>query len=241
MSTLIITPESNTKGKKDYTGAFLPESKAFGRTDRIRASTVTFDNTLPFEKRRKQLFERVAAAWEEHGGVFSRIAIFSHGWSTGIQPGVDTRSIKKFVELLEPMLDTDASILLYCCSTGSDPQDDSQEAPGAPTSAEQEQNLGDGSFADTLRDELCKAGIVDCVVMAHRTAGHTTMNPHVIFFSGDGSNIGGFGGVMPVTKRHGKLWKTWIKELKTDFRFKMPFMRVSEIHEHLERKTNARR
>lgn len=240
MSTLIITPESNTKGKKDYTGAFLPESKAFAKSLNGESIIVTFDNTLPFEKRRKQLFDRITTAAEGRGGCFSTVAIFSHGWSTGIQPGVDLKSIKKFVELVEPMVWPQASFLLYCCSTGSDPQDDKEEAPGTsdPTL---DGNLGDGSFADVLRDELCKAGATDCAVMAHRTAGHTTMNPHVIFFRGEGSTVGGMGGVMPVTKKHGKLWNTWIKELKTSFRFEMPFMIISQIHEHLERKTNARR
>jgi hypothetical protein len=243
MSTLIILPESNSKGKKDYTGAFLPESKAFAKSHDDRASVVTFDNTLPFEKRRKQLFDRITKKAKDDEKLYSweTVAIFSHGWSTGIQPGIDMKSIKGFCELMEPLVWPEANFLLYCCSTGSDPQDDSQEAPGT-SDPSLDGNLGDGSFADTLRDGLCKAGASDCVVMAHRTAGHTTMNPHVVFFRGDGSTIGGLGGVMPVTKKHGKLWTTWTRELKTDFRFEMPFMSVADIHEYLGRKaSNARR
>ncbi len=240
MTTLIITPSSNTPGKKDYTGAFLPESVAYQKfieRNRGYPSTVRFDNTLPFEKRSKKLLTDI----EESGEITNirQVAIFCHGWSDGIQAGFTRKTVKKLITSLnlDPdrgRLNTDVRFALYCCSTGADPQDDDDEAPGRSIFDEHDNGIGvgEGSFADALRDELCKVGCLDCKVSAHTTAGHTTMNPHVIFFEGLGSTIGGVGGLMPVPPGH-KLWKRWVKELKTDFRFEYPEMTVGNIHEIL--------
>jgi hypothetical protein len=231
MTTLIITPSSNTSGKKDFTGAFQPESLAFKKmlatTGKFGVSIVQFDNTLPFEKRSKALYQQLV---EEHS---DDLVFFCHGWSDGIQAGFRRKDIKKLVTAWGP--NDNERAILYCCSTGSDPQDDSEAAPGQTREdADFESGVGEGSFADTLRDELCKAGAVDCRVVAHTTAGHTTQNPHVVFFEGLGSHIGGIGGMMPVPPKH-KLWKTWVKALKGDLRFRYPYMSIAEIHDELSK------
>jgi hypothetical protein len=242
MTTIIITPKSNTKGKKDFTGAFKPEALAFKKRVDSSAVLVSFDNTLPMPGRRQQLYERLheVLAGPHPVGSIDTLAIFCHGWSTGIQAGLTTKDCHTFATVLAPAAVTSLTVALYCCSTGADPGDNKFNAPGSDVNGVA-YNLGDGSFADTLRDELCKVGLISCRVMAHRTAGHTTHNPQVIFFDGDQSPLGGTGGTMPVTPRLGKkLWNTWVRELKTPFRFDMLRRSVVGIHEHLLKKARAR-
>lgn len=239
---LIITGESDTPGKKDYTKAFKPSAEAFYKLalSADRAHIVTFDNRLGFAKRWPQLANRLTAV--EPSGMVSSVAIFCHGWSDGIQAGLTRRNVKDFVKLLQAHfnLAPNLHVLLYCCSTGNDPEDDLSEAPGTVYES-LSQNLGEGSFADTLRDELCKQGVApDCRVVAHRTAGHTTENPHVIMFDGMGSAVGGVGGYMPVTPRNKKLWRTWVKFLKTSFHFEFPYMSIDEIHARVLRESSEK-
>lgn len=235
MSTLIILGESDSPGKKDWSRAFLPEANALSalHTTLSKPQRVTFDNKLPFGKRAGQVLKRLAALAEESGnfdGDFDTVAIFCHGWGDGIQAGFTRRNVKRLVTALKEVglssnFDCDPTIILYCCSTGDDPDDDIKSAPGV--------DVGEGSFADVFRDELCKAGNPDCRVVAHTTAGHTTYNPYAIFFEGHGSPIGGVGGIMPVTPANKTLWRTWVKMLKTNFRFEYPHMAVGEIHERI--------
>jgi len=227
MSTLIIRGESNTPGMKDYTGAFLPESEAYRKAIGFESVVVTFDNRLPFTQRSKQLLKRLEAVQVIDHIV--RVAFFCHGWGDGIQAGFTRRNVKRLVEALRSVGFHGvggADIVLYCCSTGDDPDhDDHNSAPGV--------DVGDGSFADTLRDELCKQGFRENRVVAHTTAGHVTQNPYAIFFEGHGSPIGGVGGTMPVTLDNKQLWSTWVKLLKTPFRFEYPAMSIGQIHEHI--------
>jgi hypothetical protein len=239
MTALIIRPDSNTPGKKDYTGAFLPESNAFKHVEERghlnNVEVVTFDNTLDFDARRRTLLKKIEKLRGADVSGLDCLAIFCHGWSTGIQAGITTKKIPAFLAALSCVykIDDGLRVLLYCCSTGADDDDSADEAPGLGDGLSG-QNLGDGSFADAFRDELCKLGAIDCRVVAHTTAGHTTQNPNVIIFEGNASPIGGVGGYMPVTKGHGKLWKTWVNELKTDYRFEYPFDSLGDIHDHLQ-------
>lgn len=228
MSTLIVRGESNTPGRKDYTGAFLPESEAYRKAVGFESMVVTFDNSRPFAQRAKQLLKRMQAM--EITDNIDTVAFFCHGWGDGIQAGFTRRNIKALVAALNTAglhrpLEDDPTVILYCCSTGDDPDDDIEAAPGI--------DMGDGSFADAFRDELCKAGHTECRVIAHTTAGHTTKNPYAIFFEGLGSPIGGVGGIVPVTPEQKQLWSTWVKLLKTSFRFEYPYMTVGKIHERI--------
>ena len=226
---LIITPDRNTK-KSDYVGAFKPESLAYKK--RWNGDIVTFDPTLSYLKRKKAVLSAIENAAED--SVVDHLAFFCHGWSSGIQAGfMNKKDVGELAHTLLTACGMDGpKIALYCCSTGADPQDDSMEAPGTPKVFSG--NPGDGSFADLLRDALCEGGATDCSVFAHRTAGHTTSNPNVIMFEGDGSPYGGYGGVMPITSKNKKAWAAWVKKLKTPFRFDVPCMTVVEIRECFE-------
>ncbi|MBN1655383.1 MAG: hypothetical protein JXA30_16575 [Deltaproteobacteria bacterium] len=205
--------------------------------------------------RRKHLFEKLEALQNE-GVNFDDVAFFMHGWAEGIQCGVQLSDVSKLVEKLIPMISTGTApeatlhVLLYCCKTG--------DVPGSPD--EDEKKLGpggDGGFADRVRDEFCKAARPWIRVYAHTTSGHTTRNPFVRTFEGQGSLVGAVDGnwmVRPPKKgRKSPLWKPWRdaqwskgkfatgtmngpvligngKVQRKDFRFFAPYMSIEELH-----------
>jgi hypothetical protein len=240
---LIVTPDRNTK-KSDYTGAFKLEAIEYRKL--WGGDIVTFDASLPLLKRR----DSVIKALTETPGKYDHVVFMCHGWSKGIQAGFTTKNVKELAVAIckgngpryissavsiqgqSMNIVYDYRVALYCCSTGADPQDDSMEAPGTAPMANG--NLGDNSFGDLLRDELCKAGAAECSVFAHTTAGHTTQNPNIILFEGAGSNVGGYGGVMPITPKDKKTWARWAKQLKTKYRFHVPYESVAELRANWE-------
>jgi hypothetical protein len=95
-----------------------------------------------------------------------------------------------------------------------------------------------------MRDSLCKIGLVDCQVDGHINAGHTTRNPFVVRFLGNGRPQGGLGGHYIIdppgtkyahterTKR--KLWDKWRAGLKGELQYTYPMMTTNEIVAQLE-------
>ena len=231
MSVLCIRAGFDTPGKKDVAHAFLPEANAFAEA--CGGGVVhAFDNREGMAKRRTEVLSILAGEGND-GDYYDAVAFFCHGWPTGIQAGFRKRDCAVLADAIRACFRVNSDpdvpsplVALYCCSTGDDPQDSPKEAAGT----------GDGSFADALRDALCAAGSVDVRVVAHTTAGHATRNPHVKFFDGMGSSMGGVGGYAPVTPSHKKLWPKWRRALqKTDLRFRMPRMSVADIHAELMR------
>lgn len=224
---LIFVPLHNSKGKKDVTGAFLPEAKKFvalaGKGSRIER----FDNSKNLIARRSEVLQKMQLAKKQG---FTSIAFFCHGWSNGIQAGFLRNHVALLAESIEEVVRRsdvaayeETVTVLFCCSTGDDPQD-------GPTAS----GTGDNSFADKTRDALCGVGIVNCRVVGHTTVAHTTMNPMVIFMDGMGVPSGGVGGYHPV-KPGSADWARWKKALRTtDLRLRMPYMTPAEIHEELE-------
>ena len=224
---LIFVPKSNSEGKKDATGAFIPEAKAFAALARAGSRIFQFDNAKPLPARRAEVLAELDRSKSEG---FTAVALFCHGWLDGVQAGFLRKHADEFAHAINAAVSsapnaviTDVTVPLYCCSTGKDPQDDPLTAAGT----------GDDSFADKLRDALCAAGQVDCRVMAHATKAHTTKNPMVLFMDGMGVPTGGVGGFAPVSPKSAD-WTGWKKALSTtDLRFRMPFMSPAEIHEAL--------
>jgi len=153
---------------------------------------------------------------------------FGHGFKFGLSsfgfrspnhPYATDRDRTHFNMLMEYMAHhCGVMMLLYACSTGDDPDDDPDTAPGS----------GDDSFADWCRDELCALRAWFCRVMAHTTAGHTTVNPMVKFFDGTGGPGPGVGA--PMVFDPGSVeFRKWNKMLKgeiasNEMRFRFPFM-----------------
>ena len=213
-------------------------SEAYAKSYHIDTpEVVSFNNRLPFAKRLQPLLKEILSFDDEPARMLNTLAFFCHGWSNGIQAGVTIKTLPKFLDALEKsfQIDTGLQVNLYCCSTGDDPEDNSKQAAGTPNQNKEAFNVGDNSFADAFRDQLCARNYRECKVVAHTTVGHATQNPYAVFFEGAGSPVGGTGGQMPVTPKNGKLWKTWKRLLrgKTTFRFDYPFMSIADIHGHL--------
>jgi len=209
----------NSPGKKDATGAFQPERKEFlSIFDPSALDYSIFDpSALDYSINNHAPKAAMRACVLEDIRIIAPtlLAVFSHGWRTGIQFGFGLPHVDDLaVELARGC--TSVRVVFYCCSTGS--------GPGVG---------GDGGFADALRDALCRAGAVHCQVDAHDKAGHTTKNPYVVRFLGQGSATGGQGGQWIVAPKSA-LWGRWVRALRGDLRFRFPLMDVAAIHAELE-------
>jgi hypothetical protein len=224
-NTLVITGDRNAVGKRDFTGAFDPEAKLFMRLYNISSNArlqVNFGNP-GFEsvKRRTEVINFITNTIPNN--ELGCLAIFCHGLTDKIEVGFAKRHISDLVQALKARKTSkEIMILLYCCSTGG-------------TNAN---STGDNTFADLLRDALCREGFVNCRVLAHTVAGHATRNPMKRFFDGMGSPVGGTGGTMIVSPNTQKtLFAKWRAALtQADlFRFKFVTMSIADIHTHLLR------
>lgn len=211
MNILSLAPMFNTGGKKDATGAFKPEAKAFSAHYPQYNHTVDYiDNKGTKANMRKEVIDNIRKCQPDV------LAFFCHGWKTGIQFGFNLTNLVEIVDSF-PTGNLAPVVVIYGCLTADG------TGPG-----------GDGGFADILRDTFCQKGFRHVQVDAHVTPGHATRNPNVRRFEGKGSSSGGVGGYYLVSPGS-KLWKPWVAALKTDFRFDFPFMSAEFIHKSLEK------
>ena len=220
---IVFAPKHNTHGKHDATGAFIPEARRFAELH--GCAVYLFDNRQTMAKRRAEV-EEVLRAARFDAFATPVVGFFCHGWKNGIQAGWRTPQVPALAELVAHVIDSNYLIMpLYACDAARDDDgerdDDLTEGPG-----------GDGGFADELRDALCVAGVTDCVVDAHATAGHTTRNPYVRRFEGQGSPVGGQGGAWIVRPRSA-MWRAWVSELRGEMRLMFPLLPTAVIHEEL--------
>jgi hypothetical protein len=148
-----------------------------------------------------------------------RLVYFGHGWKTGCQLGWNINNcwelVQKFSEIwhngdgrLDPCR-IPITVVLYACST-AEGKTDLDDSVGTQ-----------GGFADRLRDCLRARGIRGEVI-AHRTAGHTGWNPYLVRLSTEGPTHW-------FVKPFQPEWKKWIKRLKTQFRFQVPFLEKETV------------
>jgi hypothetical protein len=179
-----------------------PKAKKADATEFRRGALLYSKYCGPYESKivvidnkdtKQQQAEAVLEALKNFKG-HHRIAFFCHGYSNGIQFGIrsnDSILWWKFVESIcecargsvSSQMAGSPNVLLYACSTGTDPDGNPDTAPGS----------GDNSFADRLRDSICWSGGYYCRVVAHTTTGHAWHNPNVKIFDGNGSPYGGVG------------------------------------------------
>jgi hypothetical protein len=209
MSWLIVTPDRNSKGKRDYTGAFRPEAAAFlkhhGRTETpVRVAL----DTSP-HMRQVQLLGAI-----NDSPPLELIALFTHGLRSRLpQFGWSLSDVSELALMIVMHSVPDVRVVLYACDTAAG------TGPG-----------GDGGFADALRDETVRLGALGCQVDAHKTAGHTTRNPYVRRFDASQQGKGGTWLVDP----DGPLWRRWVRALReTPLRYDFPLLTQAEIHARL--------
>lgn len=226
---LCFVPLHNAPNKHDVTGAFLPEAKKFVALAAEGSKIVRFDNTQTFAKRRKEVLK---ALKDPEGEDFTSVAFFCHGWANGIQAGFTRRTARKLAfaicYVVNKSLCNQATLVvpLYCCSTGQDTQDREDEASGT----------GKTSFAQKLASELGDdgCGYYDVRVVAHTTKGHTTRNPNVAIFDGEGRS--GYLLQPDTSGKELKRWqRSWRKSLRgevaslADLRFQFPYQVPSAV------------
>lgn len=199
MKLLVITPDRDSPPRKDHTYVFAPYGQRLrdayarrnGRTSAVleQIAVPVVDGAAVVTARAKQIaFEAAAAATiraiERHQPA--RVAIFCHGWSTGLQIGFRSkrqrgRDGENLTALCAALSRAGTgSVSLWACFAGDEPGT-KESAPGT----------GDGSIGDYIRDHTLAS------VVTHWTKGHAALNRDLIFFeAGLRPMIGG----MPVQR-----------------------------------------
>lgn len=197
---LTLLPDRNTPHRSDWSGAFSPEARLF--VQQHGGVVLEVPQDLPAAGK----FRATIAAIEQHQPDV--VAYFGHGLRRSLpQLGITLGNVDTFGAAIAAFA-TAPRVVLYACSA----------ADGFGPA-------GDGGLADGLRDAMVGSGARGAQVDAHRTAGHTTHNPHVRRFLADTTR----GGVY-IVEPESELWRKWVHALKGPMRFKFPFLTIAEIH-----------
>lgn len=223
-SGVIFVPDRNTHGKRDQTGAFLPEAKRFAKEHRLAASAIVeIDVGQSLIKRQAAVLDAIKKQADVQDGL-DFISFFCHGYRYRLQVGfgspstVDNKWLRKLAKTVYENTGWGVVLPLYSCTTATSARRKKDQAAA-----------GDGGFADELRDALCGEGATQCRVIGHTTSGHTTKNPFVRVFEGTGTQEAGTGGQW-ISRPRGPTWRRWKRWLRQgNNRFHFPFMEIPEI------------
>lgn len=226
MKLVAFYDHNDAPGKKDATGAFIPQALRFGKRRRAAGDLVSlfpYEDADPSKARRRQSITNGIRTAAQKEGPFDAYVYFGHGLRRSLPSGgFDLTTLPELVQAIRDTATPTKRIVvtLFACSSG--------EAPGRGID-------GDGGLADILRDMLSEQGFTGWVD-AHTTAAHTTENPYCRRFvmDGKGAAIGGQWIVEP----RSELWAEWKRRLDDDevFRFAFPYMSVDEIRRALAKK-----
>jgi hypothetical protein len=211
-ASIAICPTHNHRGRKDVTGAFLPEARAFA--DLHGAELRQFDNRAAKWRRRRE----VEAILDAAPLKLTHVAIFCHGYRRGLQTGHTTFSVNRLAAAIARNATASASVTLYACDTARDGDkqrnDDTKPGPG-----------GEGGFADKLRDGLLAHGMRGGHIDAHPVTAHATKAPYVrrFYIDPEAQDLGGDWLVAPGST----LWQAWRRKLRQDRRFRLSFPLMS--------------
>lgn len=222
---VLFVSSVNSHGKKDATGAFIPEARGFAKTHGVPdVNVIHIDCTKRFPKAKRakavedELLRRKAAG-------LKAVCFFGHGWPSGIQFGFNKGNVDRLAELITLSGADDVKVGLFACLAAENAKRDSDHKNVGPGT--------DNGFADMLRDGLAFYGITEGWVDAHKTAGHTTWNPYVVRFlceDVDDPEFGAVGGSWIVAPRS-KYWKRWVNALrKNTGKLRWGFLFEEELH-----------
>jgi hypothetical protein len=203
MKALVFYTSTDRKGKKDATGAFIPEAEAFQKLWNVpEVNMRAISHQLSVNQRR---FSFESLCRNSIPGEFDAVVYFGHGTTRGL-PGLGYQlwndGHDRMAEHLAIPLKRKGRVALYACLAGK----------------------GFG-FADRLAFSL-RYRAPDAEVISHLTAGHTSWNPWAEY-SGRGPRHTG----QDVISRKDALWSAWVERLRNDqpFRLWFPFVDVSQI------------
>lgn len=221
---------TNPDHPNDFYGAFLPEIRRFMQFHKINSKTnhKMVNLGLGDAGRYNEVMKFMETAAKASGKAPTTLVFCCHGLLPKIQLGLKIGNVADFASRLRALhvalgtpTQEEVVIVLYACTTGSGP------GPG-----------GDNGLADKLRDALCQAGFYQCRVYAHQVSGHCTRNPRKRIFEGNGSHLGGVGGVWIIDPgSNGNVFRKWQKALAgTSLLYRFPFMTISDIHKEIDGK-----
>lgn len=176
---LLVAPANAPVGDGHF--VFLPEARRFAKYLQKRGADVTL---ALFDVKNLRLQRRNDILRQAYPRPYQHAAVFCHGWESGLQCGVAPTD---WVPLLAGP--APCRLTLFACSAG--------EGPGVG---------GEGGYADRVREVLCAAGTIG-TVLAHRTAGHATLNPTWALFASETPDDGG----VHLANFADPKWRAWLK------------------------------
>ena len=209
MNHIIFYAKDNRPGKKDATGAFIPESIALNiyiqsLDAKSKVKRVPIRTNVSESQRRQQVYDGLSRAGFDYDCVW----FLCHGTKAGIQFGYRWKWGAGC--LTEDLLAFNPAVKMvnfYCCSVAA----------------------GKENFCKWVYEHMkTYSDAPDVSVMGHYTAGHTTMNPRVkIYHEGfmpfiwSKTSVAGYNNLIDrANKEAEELNRTAI----SDFRFTVPFI-----------------
>jgi hypothetical protein len=207
---LLFVSSVDTKGRKDASGAFVPEARGFAKENGIPESNIVMVDCVKKKASVRADVVRMELLRRKGAGLRA-IAFFGHGWPSGIQFGYNLKNCDSLASLISGCSLADVKIGLFACLAAENSVRDVERKKIGPAT--------DGGFADRLRDSLVRNGIEKGWVDAHKTAGHTTWNPYVVRFLCEDvvdPEYGAVGGGW-IVEPGSKYWKEWVAALRNNF------------------------
>jgi len=231
MPFLAFYSSTNTKGRHDATGAFIPEVKRFAKLHSLSTADLVPVKCVgvPRERRAAVVTERLRGCAD---GSLAGVAFFCHGWPSGIQFGFDLQNVGALARLLAVKTESAPVVVLYACLTAENAERDQDVENVGPGT--------DGGFADALRDRLAEEGKTEGWVDAHKTAGHSTWNPFLVRFrlaDVEDRQLGGVGGewIVAPGSEHWHEWRRRLACSEDALRYRFPFLTTFQIKTDLQK------
>lgn len=218
---LLLVPEYNARGKRDFVSAYRPEAEAFARLHHT-PQPILFDNTRVRPERLRRVRHEIECIGPN---ALDGLAIFGDGGKHELQIGAHVGRVTLLADSIRRVVPRNAviTIALYCGHGGVSRTEPLAPDPPGPGS--------DGGFAEALRNEL-RWHDTAATIFAPDKHGHCTFNPYVRRYD-HGETAGGHWIVAPGSE----LWSRWQRALKsTDLRFRYPFMGEFEVFHELRQR-----
>lgn len=170
---IVINRGNNSKGRKDATGAFIPEAKAMTRILRDLGRNVSRLEILTDGYRDRVdltsfVLKKIDKIFETHEITkISGVSLFCHGWRKGVE--LLPRGEQGAKKVARVLANREVKFFnLFACSAGK---------PHPK-----------GNWAQWVTEECVRLGH-SIQVFSHETPGHTTWNPNVNLYWSDGKEL----------------------------------------------------
>ena len=142
LRAIAFVPTTNAKGKKDVSGAFLPEALHWLDLHGVHPDRGLrrFDNTLSKKGRRQDVHDQLIASG--YHKPIEHVLFFCHGLRDSLQTGhscrtwgiATTRTVFDLVTIMRSVCERHVRVTLYACDAARDSDrqrsDDTRPGPG---------------------------------------------------------------------------------------------------------------